>query len=101
MHELEEGFPDAFWILRKHHPVGAYYPVGQLDGDCKCGRGEWPCEQAVKALKAYGFTPTKEAKAEGWDEAVQGLAWCLDQPLTTTVNAMDYVRHHNPYKEKQ
>lgn len=26
-----------------HHPVGAYYPVGQLDGDCSCGRGPWPC----------------------------------------------------------
>lgn len=28
---------------KAHHPVGAYYPVGQLDGDCSCGRGEWPC----------------------------------------------------------
>lgn len=28
---------------RDHHPVGAYYPVGQLDGDCSCGRGPWPC----------------------------------------------------------
>lgn len=29
---------------RAHHPVGAYLPIGQLDGDCSCGRGPWPCE---------------------------------------------------------
>lgn len=28
---------------KEHHPVGAYLPVGQLDGDCSCGRGFWPC----------------------------------------------------------
>lgn len=27
----------------KHRPVGAYLPVGQLDGDCACGRGAYPC----------------------------------------------------------
>lgn len=30
--------------FRKHVSVGAYLPVGQLDGDCReCGV-EWPCE---------------------------------------------------------
>lgn len=35
-----------------HHPVGAYYPVGQFDGDCSCGHGTWPC----KELKQYDAT---------------------------------------------
>lgn len=32
---------------KQHHPVGAYYPIGQLDGDCSCGRGVWPCPDAI------------------------------------------------------
>jgi len=41
----------ADWhLLRNHHPVGAYLPVGQLDGDCWCGRGAWPCETVRTAL---------------------------------------------------
>jgi hypothetical protein len=27
----------------QHRPVGEYLPVGQLDGDCACGRGPYPC----------------------------------------------------------
>lgn len=30
-------------LTRGHHPVGAYLPVCQVDGDCSCGRGERPC----------------------------------------------------------
>lgn len=30
-------------VFRRHQPVGAYLPVGQLDGDCReCGDA-WPC----------------------------------------------------------
>lgn len=28
---------------KAHHPVGAYFPIGQLEGDCSYGAGEWPC----------------------------------------------------------
>jgi hypothetical protein len=37
-------------LLRNHHPVGAYHPVGQLDGDCACGDGTWPCSTIHAAL---------------------------------------------------
>jgi hypothetical protein len=53
----------ADWpAFKAHHPVGAYLPVGQLDGDCRCGRGAWPCAVIVDALDAalapVPFTPT-------------------------------------------
>ena len=35
--------PEMMLPTKKHHPVGAYFPLGQLDGDCSCGDGEWPC----------------------------------------------------------
>ena len=34
---------DDWRLIRGHHPVGAYWEVGQLDGDCSCGEGPWPC----------------------------------------------------------
>lgn len=38
-----EALGQAFWYVRKHRIVGAYYPVGQMDGDCReCGE-QWPC----------------------------------------------------------
>ncbi len=43
-------------LFREHRPVGAYLPVGQLDGDCRCGRGEWPCETLTQALAARAAT---------------------------------------------
>lgn len=36
----------------KHRPVGAYLPVGQLDGDCACGRGAYPCPDTQSAYPA-------------------------------------------------
>lgn len=43
----------ADWrLLKDHHPVGAYLPVGQLDGDCSCGRGAWPCEAVRNAVRS-------------------------------------------------
>lgn len=39
---------------KAHHPVGAYLPTGQLDGDCSCGRGEWPCDELRAAAGLTG-----------------------------------------------
>jgi hypothetical protein len=55
-------------VFRKHHPVGAYLPVGQLDGDCReCG-GAWPCEVVVPLLDAVLKTRLAgvEALAARW-----------------------------------
>lgn len=35
----------------RHRPVGAYMPIGQLDGDCSCGRGSWPCPDMSDELE--------------------------------------------------
>ena len=43
-------------VWRKHRPVGAYLPVGQLDGDCQCGQGAWPCPDFLAAY-ARVFPP--------------------------------------------
>lgn len=42
--------PEVVRVFRRHRPVGAYLPVGQLDGDCSCGRGAWPCAAIPGAL---------------------------------------------------
>ena len=38
-------------VLDRHKPLGAYLPVGQLDGDCSCGSGAYPCA-TVRAIEA-------------------------------------------------
>lgn len=43
---LRTGLPEN----NAHHPVGAYLPVGQLDGDCSCGRGAWPCRTLIREV---------------------------------------------------
>ena len=40
---LPELMGQNWLVFRKHHPVGAYLPVGQLDGDCRGCGAEWPC----------------------------------------------------------
>jgi len=47
---------EEWQVFREHRPVGAYLPIGQMDGDCKCGRGAWPCP-AVLAVLAEGARP--------------------------------------------
>lgn len=40
-------------LYRRHHPAGAYLPVGQMDGDCsgpECP-GAWPCEHVRSHLE--------------------------------------------------
>jgi hypothetical protein len=53
-----DALADEWPTFRAHHPVGAYLPVGQLDGDCKCGRGAWPCD-AVREVLSRVFSPEK------------------------------------------
>ena len=43
---LQGDFPQT----RHHKPVGAYLPVGQLDGDCSCGKGTWPCVTLIREV---------------------------------------------------
>jgi hypothetical protein len=33
---------------QRHFPVGAYLPVGQLEGDCACGNGAYPCPDTTR-----------------------------------------------------
>jgi hypothetical protein len=47
---LTEALHDQWRVFKRHRPVGAYLPVGQLDGDCSCGRGEWPCAELMAVL---------------------------------------------------
>lgn len=44
-------------VEQKHFPVGAYLPVGQLDGDCSCGKGAWPCPDAPSADRGTDPSP--------------------------------------------
>jgi len=39
-----------------------------------------------------------EARAEAWDEAVQALAWALDNGPSD--RALPYVAEHNPYRTR-
>lgn len=42
---------EQWLVFRKHMPVGAYLPIGQLDGDCReCG-GSWPCDAVMAVLQ--------------------------------------------------
>ena len=44
-------------LFRRHHPAGAYLPVGQLDGDCRdCGEA-WPCTTIRDSLNRALVTP--------------------------------------------
>ena len=38
----------------------------------------------------------REDRAEAWDEAVQALAWCLDNGPADS--ALPHVAEHNPYR---
>lgn len=63
------------WLLfRHHHPVGAYLPVGQMDGDChECG-GAWPCEPVRKVL-AQAFEAQAGKKQTGVPIPREGSSW--------------------------
>lgn len=37
-------------LFRKHRPVGAYMPIGQLDGDCYICHTSWPCPVVLAVL---------------------------------------------------
>lgn len=37
-------------VFRTHRPVGAYFPLGQLDGDCATCGVEWPCDPVLAAM---------------------------------------------------
>lgn len=50
--QIAESLHEQWPLFKKHHPVGAYLPVGQLDGDCRCGQGAWPCEEVMAVLSA-------------------------------------------------
>jgi len=39
-------------VFRNHHPVGAYLPIGQLDGDCSVCHEMWPCAPALQVLQS-------------------------------------------------
>lgn len=55
MDDLEQVLAENWRVFRKHKPVGAYLPVGQLDGDCReCG-GPWPCAEVRKVLSGHAF----------------------------------------------
>jgi hypothetical protein len=44
-------------LIRAHHPVGEYLPIGQMDGDCRCGAGLWPC--AVVRARVFLGVPDR------------------------------------------
>ncbi len=40
------------WLtFRQHHPVGAYFPIGQVDGDCRICKTAWPCNTIRDVLE--------------------------------------------------
>jgi hypothetical protein len=62
----------ANWdVFRKHVPVGAYLPIGQLDGDCRmCGEA-WPCGTVKSALTKTLQEPKPPRVTMTWlDETV-------------------------------
>lgn len=74
----------------EHFPVGAYHPVGQLDGDCSCGHGPWPCEAltgkvvdlaatcgASNSLIDNSHPCTREPHHEGAHLTANGFSWGL------------------------
>jgi hypothetical protein len=63
-----EALGEHWRVFREHHPVGAYLPVGQLDGDCKCGRGSWPCETVAATLAEAGIGSLSRQAEDEWDE---------------------------------
>jgi len=38
------------------------------------------------------------ARAEAWDEAIQAVAWCLDNGEPSAPAALVYTAEHNPYR---
>ena len=44
MRNLFEAMSKDWKTFRAHRPVGEYLAIGQLDGDCSCGAGAWPCQ---------------------------------------------------------
>lgn len=40
---LVEIMANNWKVFKEHRPIGAYLPLGQLDGDCKGCNEEWPC----------------------------------------------------------
>lgn len=73
----------------EHFPVGEYLPVGQLDGDCSCGRGSYPCPD----------TPNNEEKIMAEDmatevdvDAVKGLRKALSKKVADRFKTGDVIR---------
>jgi hypothetical protein len=58
--QIAESLHEQWPLFKKHHPVGAYLPVGQLDGDCRCGKGAWPCAEVMAVLSTL-VTPNHYA----------------------------------------
>lgn len=42
----------------------------------------------------------QNARAEGWDEAVKALAWCLIERHTHPDVGLPYVAKNNPYRQE-
>jgi hypothetical protein len=90
---------ESWKVFRAHHPVGAYLPVGQLDGDChNCG-GAWPCE-TVRFVLAPLFGVDQRFVAEQRKRLASAwsafLALAMDASLDDGQSVMDAVLEYNP-----
>ena len=82
------------WLLfKQHHPVGAYLPVGQLDGDCRCGRGAWPCETVVAVLKPLLAEVWDQGMATGSSRAMRRMSDEPDLPLASVADNPHGTQH--------
>lgn len=80
---------------------------GMILPGCKCGwvastewTGSWVYDEHVAdALLASPALAgvIREAKAEAWDECIQGVAWAFDHGPDGA--ALGYARDHNPYRD--
>lgn len=78
-----ERWAKAGWELRKHYPVGAYLPVGQMDGDCKACGHAWPCppwQAFIAAEMAFKYC----GRGPCWLEAGHDGP-CRPQPISRDV----------------
>lgn len=50
--ELWQALAVNWKVFRKHTPVGAYLPVGQMDGDCRTCHVPWPCDPVKTAVSS-------------------------------------------------
>lgn len=59
-------------------------------------------ENTADPLDNWEYTLTgralRQMKAEAWDEAIEAVAWCLDNGESSTAAALAYVHKNNRHR---